>query len=278
MTTTKLQLPELAASQSQPEVPVNLANRRLEAAVQLSVLDKDLTAPPVSPPAGAYYIVGSPATGAWAGHETEVAFLVNSTWTFLLPIDGWLAWVQDEQVHYKFDGLTDEQWEEFEAGSPGGSGSITVGDATGSPTFEVASVTRLMFASATVTDQGDGQALVTPTASAANGNGTLTTTTSSSGTLTIDHSAGGDFTTTLGENVTTVTHSNVTNGAANWFTLRIVQDGTGGRTFAPPASWKYPSGVSAYTVSSGAGDIDLVQGVSYDNGTSWMISYEKDFT
>lgn len=276
MTTTKLQLPELAASQSQPETIVNTANRKLEAAVQLSVLDRHLTTPPASPPAGAYYIVGTPATDAWANHETEIAFLVNATWTFLQPVDGWLAWVQDEQLYYKYDGVTDDDWEEFEVGTSGG-GSITVGDATGSPTFEVANITRLMFASATVTDQGGGQALVTPTAQAANGNGTLSTITSSAGTLTIDHSQGGDFKTTLGENVTTVTHSNLTNGAANWFTLQIAQDGTGGRTFAPPASWKYPSGVSAYTVSSGAGDIDLVQGVSYDNGTTWLISYEKDY-
>lgn len=275
MTTEKLQLPELAASQIQPEVIVNLANRRMEAGIQLSVLDKDLTAPPASPAAGSYFLVGGPATGVWALHENEVAFLVNSSWTFLVPADGWLAWVQDEQLFYKYD-AGDDAWEVFEAG--GGAGSITVVEAAGSPTVEVTSVTRLAFASATVTDQGGGQALVTPLASAANGNGTLTTITPSANTITLDHSAGGDFKVTLDQNITTVTHSNVTNGAANWFTLMIVQDGTGSRTFAPPASWKYPSGVSAFTASTGAGDIDLVQGVSYDNGTSWLISYEKDFT
>ncbi|NIP67909.1 MAG: DUF2793 domain-containing protein, partial [Planctomycetales bacterium] len=40
---------------------------------QDGVIDKDLTAPPGSPSNGDRYIIPTGATGAWAGHETEIA-------------------------------------------------------------------------------------------------------------------------------------------------------------------------------------------------------------
>ena len=37
------------------------------------VKDKDLTAPPGAPSPGARYVVASVASGAWTGHESEIA-------------------------------------------------------------------------------------------------------------------------------------------------------------------------------------------------------------
>jgi hypothetical protein len=80
----------------------------------------------------------------------------------------------------------------------------------------------------------------------------------------------------LTDSVNTVTTTNIVNGKVNYFSLRVAQDGVGGRTFTPPASWKYPGGV-AYTVSSGVNNIDIIQGITYDNGTNWLISFMKGF-
>lgn len=101
------------------------------------------------------------------------------------------------------------------------------------------------------------------------------TLTISSNTITLDGSAGGIFTVTLTANVTTVSHSNLTNSEANFFTLRVKQDGTGGRTFTTPASWTFSGG--AYVPSAAANATDLLQGISYDNGTTWLVSFLKGY-
>ena len=70
-TTTHLMVPYLAAAQAQKHVTHNEALRILDGLVQLSVLDRDLAAPPASPADGDRYIVGSGATGDWAGWGPE---------------------------------------------------------------------------------------------------------------------------------------------------------------------------------------------------------------
>ncbi|MBX9864025.1 MAG: DUF2793 domain-containing protein [Hyphomicrobium sp.] len=102
--TTHLKLPYILAAQSQKHVTHNEALRALDALVQLSVLDKDLAAPPGSPAAGARYIVGAAPTGAWSGHAAHIAAYQDSAWAFYVPLEGWLAWVGDENVLYAFDG------------------------------------------------------------------------------------------------------------------------------------------------------------------------------
>jgi hypothetical protein len=275
MTEPFLGFDELEAAQSQPEVTVNEALRTLAAAISIEVIDKDLTTPPVSPASTARYLVPAVgATGAWATMANKIAFLLGATWVALTPRVGWLVYVVDEGIRYEWSGSA---WIVFDAGG----GSITITGPDDSPPTTIADVTSIEFVNATVDDLGGGAARVTNLGggggTAENGNGPLTTVAIVSNVATMDHSLGGDFDLELTANVTTFTHANVASGQANWFTLRIHQDGTGGRTFAPPASWTYPSGVSAYTVSSGIGDIDMVQGVSYDNGTTWLISYEKDY-
>lgn len=73
---------------------------------QQPVLDKDLTDPPGTPNAGDRYIVASGGTGAWSGHDDEIAEWDGvSAWDFHVPSEGWTTWVIDEDVKYQFDGL-----------------------------------------------------------------------------------------------------------------------------------------------------------------------------
>lgn len=66
---------------------------------QCSVIDRDLTAPPGSPANGDRYIVSSVATGAWASKENSVAVYDSDivAWTFYVPFEGWLTYIEDEQ-------------------------------------------------------------------------------------------------------------------------------------------------------------------------------------
>ena len=115
--TPLLKLPYILAAQSQKHVTHNEALRVLDALVQLAVLDKDLATPPGSPAAGARYIVGAAPTGAWSGHAAHIAAYQDSAWAFYVPLEGWLAWVADENVLYAFDGAS---W----IPAPGASGSV----------------------------------------------------------------------------------------------------------------------------------------------------------
>ncbi len=95
--TTRLILPLMSAAQSQKHITHNDAIIKLDQIVQLSVISSALASPPVSPTEGDRYIIGSSATGAWAGKDLNVAYYVNGLWTFLIPRIGWQAY--DETVN-----------------------------------------------------------------------------------------------------------------------------------------------------------------------------------
>ncbi len=105
-TTNHLLLPYIQAAQAQKHVTHNEALRILDGLVQLSVLDRDLTAPPGSPADGDRYIVGSGATGDWAGWDLNVALWADGAWLRLPPRTGWRAWVEDEGLLLVYDGAT----------------------------------------------------------------------------------------------------------------------------------------------------------------------------
>lgn len=100
---------------------------------------------------------------------------------------------------------------------------------------------------------------------------------SSSGTLTLDYAVSNHFYTTLTENVTTLTISNPpATGRLGIITLEITQDGTGSRTFAFPASFEWPGG-STPTISSGAGETDIIVARTRDGGTTWYAAINQNF-
>jgi len=89
--TIHLGLPYLAPAQAQKHVTHNEALRKLDALVQLSVLDADRTAPPSSPAEGDRHIVATGATGAWAGKDGMVAAYADGAWIYLAAAAGWIA-------------------------------------------------------------------------------------------------------------------------------------------------------------------------------------------
>ncbi len=103
-TTTNLLLPYILAAQAQKHVTHNEALKLLDGLVQLSVLDRDLAAPPASSTDGDRYIVGASAKGDWAGWDLNVALFTDGSWLRLPPRTGWRAWVEDEAVLLVYDG------------------------------------------------------------------------------------------------------------------------------------------------------------------------------
>ena len=80
-------LPYLFAGQAQKEAFVNEALSRLDALVQPAVLG-EASAPPAAPSSGGSYIVGPAASGAWAGHEGQIATWIDTQWLFAVPTAG----------------------------------------------------------------------------------------------------------------------------------------------------------------------------------------------
>ena len=103
-TTPLLLLPYIAASQAQKHVTHNESIRALDALVQLSVLDRDLTSPPPGPDNGERYLVAAGGSGVWAGHDSELAVFQDGAWVFFMPRQGWLAWISDEELLAVWDG------------------------------------------------------------------------------------------------------------------------------------------------------------------------------
>lgn len=73
-------------------------------AVQLSVLDRDLTAPPGLPADGDRYIVASGGTGDWVGWDLNVVLWTDGAWLRLPPRTGWRAWIEDEGLLLVYEG------------------------------------------------------------------------------------------------------------------------------------------------------------------------------
>lgn len=102
--TTHLLLPYILASQAQKHVTHNEALRLLDALVQLSVLDRGRTTPPLAPADGDRHIVASGASGLWAGWDLDIALWTDGVWMRLVPRPGWLAWVADEAAFVAWTG------------------------------------------------------------------------------------------------------------------------------------------------------------------------------
>lgn len=102
--TPNLALPYIVAAQAQKHVTHNEAIRSLDALVHLVVADKDIAAPPASPVEGRRYIVAAGPTGAWSGHAGHIAAWQDGGWIFYAPVEGFVAWVADEDRLYAFDG------------------------------------------------------------------------------------------------------------------------------------------------------------------------------
>lgn len=110
----------------QPDLPYNINLLVLDALLNLSPQDKDLTTPPttVSGDIGKTWIVAASATGRWSGKDGQVAICsgVNVD-EYRQPQEGWLAYVRDEDASYIYDGSA---WVAFTPGGGGGGSSDAV--------------------------------------------------------------------------------------------------------------------------------------------------------
>lgn len=93
--TPNLMLPEFGSVGVPSGADLTRGMRRLDAIVQLTAFSFE-TAPPSDPVLGDRYIVASPATGDFAGHELHVAAYEQSGWVFYVPRDDWIALVAGE--------------------------------------------------------------------------------------------------------------------------------------------------------------------------------------
>ena len=99
-----LALPYIQAAQAQKHVTHNEALRILDAVVQLSVAGISNTPPPV-PLSGSRWIVGTSASGAWAGQADRVAIWQDDGWwEFHTPNEGWTAWDAQGRRSLLWDG------------------------------------------------------------------------------------------------------------------------------------------------------------------------------
>ena len=105
---------------------------------------------------------------------------------------------------------------------------------------------------------------------------TVGTPSSSSGTLTLDFAGKSRavFSTTLTENVTTVTISNLPSSVYLEYEIHYKQDGTGSRTVAQPASHKALGG-SDTAVASAANAVTVLSASSVDGGTTWRYAMQE---
>jgi hypothetical protein len=101
---THFGLPYLDAAQAQKHVTHNDALRMLDALVQLSVTARNLTSVPAAPAEGGRWLVGSGATGVFAGNANNVAAFQDGVWRFFVPQKGWCAFVETEAIVLVFDG------------------------------------------------------------------------------------------------------------------------------------------------------------------------------
>ncbi len=113
---THLGLPYLEKKERQKHVHHNEALRILDALVMLAALDRTRSAPPESPGDGDRHIVAAGATGAFAGHEDEVAAWLDGAWSFLAPRTGWLCYVIADDA---FAVWTGGSWEALSGASAG---------------------------------------------------------------------------------------------------------------------------------------------------------------
>lgn len=104
--TPRLGLPYVVAAQAQKHIPINESLARLDALVQLAVESRALAAQPASPVAGGVWILPAGAIGAaWAGQSAGTLMRFEAGgWEPLIPGEGVLAWVKDENQVVAFDG------------------------------------------------------------------------------------------------------------------------------------------------------------------------------
>lgn len=99
-----LKLPLVMPSQMQQFVTHNEALTLLDGITQLSVIARTLVVAPAGASEGDRYIVAADASGEWDGWDLAIALRADGAWRQIAPGEGWLAWVQAENLLLAWDG------------------------------------------------------------------------------------------------------------------------------------------------------------------------------
>lgn len=102
----RLDLPLLHAGQAQKELFHNEALAILDMLVQASIETDALASAPGAPTHGQCWLVGSGASGDWAGHDGDIVCWTSSGWRFAAPVHGMRVWVRDAGHAMIYDGTT----------------------------------------------------------------------------------------------------------------------------------------------------------------------------
>lgn len=98
----------------------------------------------------------------------------------------------------------------------------------------------------------------------------MTVNASASGALSLSYAASNHYKLTLTGDVTSLAiTSPPASGRTGFFTMEIIQDATGGRTFAFPSSFVWSGDASAPTITSTANKKDIVTLRTSNGGVTW---------
>lgn len=101
--------------------PVNDNFIFLDTTLHPIVESMSFSAPPATAKEGQAYLIAENATGVWAGHEKQLAVLVEGVWIFYAPKDGWRIRLRSLNGFYWYN---EDHWESETTGEdpddPGG--------------------------------------------------------------------------------------------------------------------------------------------------------------
>ncbi|MEM0923433.1 MAG: DUF2793 domain-containing protein [Pseudomonadota bacterium] len=101
--TPNLNLALIDPAQAQKHITVNEVIARLDCLVAGSVNTSGQTTPPAIVD-GEAHIIGAGASGAWTGHDQEIAFAINGGWSFYVAQTGWQVWSLESHQWLFFGG------------------------------------------------------------------------------------------------------------------------------------------------------------------------------
>jgi hypothetical protein len=104
MSTPRFAFPYIQTSQAQKEVTHNEALLMVDALVSLSLEDRHLIAPPVSPQNGQVWFINGAGSGAWNGQGNKLAHYDSGQRYFYVVPDGLRAWIKDEAGYFVYSG------------------------------------------------------------------------------------------------------------------------------------------------------------------------------
>lgn len=252
MSTPNNGIPYVPEDTQDPAAGLNLALNVIDALLQLAVIRKDLTAPPGSPADGDRYLVAPGATGAWAGQDNNLA-------RYVAEGDFWQFYEHGVHVHQVLN-LDD-------AGIYAWNGAAWAAVA-GVPEAPIdGKIYGRKDAGWEEISGGGGGSDIIDVESPSNVAGTVT--------LDFDSKSRYVGAITLTGNVSTLAFANLPgSGKFAEYELHITQDGSGGHTFALPASHKALGG-SDTVIASAPNAVTVLTASTVDNGTTWRYAMQE---